>query len=45
MEIRQVHVLSNVPLRKASAQKLAESDGKRWTIDTMLQELTETLHL
>jgi hypothetical protein len=37
------HVLSNVPMRKASAQKLAESDGKRWTIATMCQELTEPL--
>src|SRR6266436_1924803 len=39
----EIHVLSNVPMRKASAQKLAESDGKRWTIATMFQELTETL--
>jgi len=31
-----IHVLSNVPRRKASAQKLAESYGKRWTIETML---------
>src|SRR3989442_7460155 len=28
----EIHVLSNVPMRKASAQKLAESYGKRWTI-------------
>jgi hypothetical protein len=39
----EIHVLSNVPMRKASAQKLAESYGKRWTIETMFQELTETL--
>jgi hypothetical protein len=38
-----IHVLSNVPRQTASAQKLAESYGKRWTIATMLQELTETL--
>ena len=38
-----IHVLSNVPRQKASAHKLAESDGKRWTIETMFQELTETL--
>jgi hypothetical protein len=38
-----IHVLRNVPMRKARAQKLAESDGKRWTIATMFQELTETL--
>jgi hypothetical protein len=39
----EVHVLSNVPERQASAQKLAESYGKRWTIETMFQELTATL--
>jgi hypothetical protein len=39
----EIHVLSNVPMRKASAQRLAESYGKRWTIETMFQELTETL--
>ena len=40
---REIPVLSNVPMRKASAHKLAESSGKRWTSETMLQELTETL--
>ena len=30
-------------MRKANAQKLAESYGKRWTIETMFQQLTETL--
>jgi hypothetical protein len=39
----EIHVLSNVPVRKASAQKLAEAYGKRWTIETMFHELTETL--
>ena len=39
----EIPVLSNVPMRKASAQKLAESYGKRWPIETMLQELTEPL--
>jgi DDE family transposase len=39
----EIHVLSNVPRRKASAPKLAESYGKRWTIETMFHELTETL--
>jgi hypothetical protein len=38
-----LHVLSHVPMRQASAQQLAESDGQRWTMETMLQELTETL--
>src|SRR5262249_24194864 len=31
----EIHVLSNVPMRKVSAQKLAESYGKRWTIETI----------
>jgi hypothetical protein len=39
----EIHVVSNVPMRQASAQQLAESYGKRWTIETMFQELTETL--
>jgi hypothetical protein len=39
----EVHVLSNVPVRQASAPKLAEAYGKRWTIETMFHELTETL--
>jgi hypothetical protein len=39
----EVHVLSHVPVRKASAQKLAEAYGTRWTMETMLHELTETL--
>ena len=39
----EIHVLSHVPMRKVSAQTLAESDGKRWTMATMLHELTETL--
>ncbi len=30
-------------MRKGSAQTLAASYGKRWTIETMFQELTETL--
>lgn len=39
----EVHVLSNVPVRQASAPKLAESYGTRWTIEPMFQEVTETL--
>jgi hypothetical protein len=38
-----IHLLSNVPMRKGSAQTLAASYGKRWTRETMVQELTETL--
>ena len=33
-----IHLLSNVPRRHASAQTLAASYGKRWTIETMFQE-------
>ena len=39
----ELHILSNVPRRQASAQTLAASYRKRWTIETMFQELTETL--
>jgi len=38
-----IHILSNVPRRQASAQTLTASYRKRWTIETMFQELTETL--
>jgi hypothetical protein len=38
-----IHLLRNVPRRPASAQTLAASDGKRWTLATMLQALTDTL--
>ena len=39
----EIPLLSNVPRQHASAQTLAVSDGKRWTIETMLQALTDTL--
>ena len=39
----EVHGLSHVPERQARAHKLAERDGKRWTMETMLHELTDTL--
>jgi hypothetical protein len=38
-----IPLLRNVPRRHASAQTLAASDGKRWTIATMGQEWTDTL--
>src|SRR5215813_8176514 len=38
-----IHILSNVPRRQASAQTLAASYGERWAIETMFQELTDTL--
>ena len=40
---REVHILTDLPASKASAQKVAELYAKRWTIETMFQELTETL--
>lgn len=39
----EIHLLSNVPTGDAGARKLAELYAKRWTIETMFQELTETL--
>jgi hypothetical protein len=42
-EDTEIHLLSNVPVADATARKLAEIYGKRWTIETMFQELTETL--
>jgi hypothetical protein len=38
-----VHLLSTVPRRPASAQPLAASYRKRWTLETMCQESTETV--
>jgi hypothetical protein len=40
---REIHMLTDLPPRKASARKVAELYAKRWTIETMFQELTETL--
>lgn len=40
---KEMHILTNVPARKATAQRMAELYRKRWTIETMFQELTETL--
>ena len=39
----EIHLLTNLPLKDASAAKVAQLYGKRWTIETMFQELTETL--
>jgi hypothetical protein len=38
-----LHLLSHVPRRHASAQTRAASAGKRWTIATMVQALTDPL--
>lgn len=40
---REIHVLTNLPARDASARKVADLYAQRWTIETMFQELTETL--
>lgn len=39
----EIHLLTNLPVKKASASKVAWLYAKRWTIETMFQELTETL--
>ena len=39
----ELHILTNVPRSAANACKLAGLYRKRWTIETMFQELTETL--
>lgn len=39
----ELHILTNVPRRAANACKLANLYRKRWTIESMFQELTETL--
>jgi Transposase DDE domain len=40
---RELHVLSNVPAKKATAVQLAEAYRQRWTIEVMFLEMTETL--
>ena len=39
----EIHILTNLPQRAADACKVAELYRKRWSIETMFQELTETL--
>lgn len=39
----EIHLLTNLPVKDASAAKVASLYAKRWTIETMFQELTETL--
>ena len=39
----ELHILTNVPRKAGNALKLAKLYAKRWTIETMFQELTETL--
>ena len=40
---REIHVLSNLSVKAASAQKIAEVYRKRWTLETMFAELTRCL--
>jgi hypothetical protein len=39
----ELHILTNLPQRDAQACKVADLYRKRWSIETMFQELTETL--
>jgi IS4 transposase len=39
----ELHILTNLPQKAADARKVANLYRKRWTIETMFQELTETL--
>jgi Transposase DDE domain len=39
----ELHILSNVPTRRASAMQLARLYGKRWSIETAFCEITTTL--
>jgi Transposase DDE domain len=39
----ELHILSNVPVQKASAAQLARLYGKRWSIETAFFEITTTL--
>jgi hypothetical protein len=40
---RELHILTNVPLAKADAVKIASLYGDRWTVETAFQHLTEDL--
>ncbi|NQV28254.1 MAG: transposase [Rhodopirellula sp.] len=39
----ELHILSNVPMKDASARKLAALYRKRWTIKTVIADITRTL--
>jgi len=39
----ELHILSNVPIPRASAAQLARLYGKRWSIETAFFEITTTL--
>jgi hypothetical protein len=38
------YILTNVPLRKASAKRVARLDRKRWTLETAFQPLEASFH-
>ena len=40
---KEIHILTNLPQKDANVLKVADLYRKRWTIETMFQELTETL--
>jgi len=40
----EVHIITNLPRRAASGQRVAEVYRKRWAIETMFQELAATLN-
>lgn len=39
----EIHLLTNLPVKDATAKRVANLYRKRWTIETMFQELTEHL--
>ena len=41
---RVLYILTNVPLRKASAKRVARLDRKRWTLETAFQHLEAYFH-
>jgi len=40
---REIHILTNLPEKHAGARRVAKIYAKRWTIETMFQELTTAL--
>ena len=39
----EIHILTNVPVKKANGVKIASLYGDRWTVETAFQHLTEDL--
>ena len=40
---REIHILTNLPIGAAPAQRVAELYGERWTVETLFQELEAEL--